>query len=600
MIRNPEEDSRTLDRYQDGLLRPLSTEIAGEYTTAYGYDAANRLASVWHQPALDATTKAPAGAADFAYTYEPDSYGLVKAVTRTGGHTVANTWEEDRNVLLGRNNHTGTPASPVSKYDYEILSNGNPTGKGANSIGQRTSLITSGSAFATAPAYTWSYNGAGELTEADDTSSSNNDRAFQYDAIGNREKTVNGLADTLGAAPVNYVANSLNQYTTANGVALPTTPAPAPYDEDGNMTRGPLPASDAGTHATLVWDAENRLVSATVTKNTVTTTTNYSYDAQSRRTVKQVVGGSATLYIHDGWNLIAEYSGTTLTKTYTWGMDLSGSMQGAGGVGGLLAVKEGSASYYPTFDGNGNVSEYLDSNNVVQAHYEYDAFGNTLVATGPKKDDFAHRFSNKYHDAETGLYYYGYRYYDPTTGRWPSRDPIREAGGPNLYGFVGNCVVNKFDYLGLESLCDTCEKGKKLGEADEGVKTLIDRMKEKGCKLPTVKCRCKEKGEKGGGHFDHVTNAIALFCNSVAGSNYFKLLTIHEYAHAYDSCFGLKATDCAKRACLEIRAYKFAQCAGLKDPVKKEECVRKGAEESVGHYCRNASGWVKSAWKNCY
>ncbi|MCP5404606.1 MAG: hypothetical protein H6922_00055, partial [Pseudomonadaceae bacterium] len=399
--------TRTLDRHHDDLLRPLSTEIAGEYTTAYGYDAANRLASVWHQPALDATTKAPAGAADFAYTYEPDSYGLVKAVTRTGGHTVANTWEEDRNVLLGRNNHTGTPASPVSKYDYEILSNGNPTGKGANSIGQRTSLITSGSAFATAPAYTWSYNGAGELTEADDTSSSNNDRAFQYDAIGNREKTVNGLADTLGAAPVNYVANSLNQYTTANGVALPTTPAPAPYDEDGNMTRGPLPASDAGTHATLVWDAENRLVSATVTKNTVTTTTNYSYDAQSRRTVKQVVGGSATLYIHDGWNLIAEYSGTTLTKTYTWGMDLSGSMQGAGGVGGLLAVKEGSASYYPTFDGNGNVSEYLDSNNVVQAHYEYDAFGNTLVATGPKKDDFAHRFSNKYHDAETGLYYYG-------------------------------------------------------------------------------------------------------------------------------------------------------------------------------------------------
>lgn len=45
-------------------------------------------------------------------------------------------------------------------------------------------------------------------------------------------------------------------YTTANGVALPTAPSPAPYDGDGNMTRGPLPASDAGTHATLLWDAE--------------------------------------------------------------------------------------------------------------------------------------------------------------------------------------------------------------------------------------------------------------------------------------------------------------------------------------------------------
>ena len=45
--------------------------------------------------------------------------------------------------------------------------------------------------------------------------------------------------------------------------------------------------------------------------------------------------------------------------------------------------------------------------------------------------------------------YYGYRYYDPVTGRWPSRDPIGERGGVNLYGFVGNDVVNRWDYLGL-------------------------------------------------------------------------------------------------------------------------------------------------------
>jgi RHS repeat-associated protein len=48
-----------------------------------------------------------------------------------------------------------------------------------------------------------------------------------------------------------------------------------------------------------------------------------------------------------------------------------------------------------------------------------------------------------------GVTYYGYRYYDPVTGRWPSRDPIEERGGLNLYGFVGNNVVNKFDLLGL-------------------------------------------------------------------------------------------------------------------------------------------------------
>jgi hypothetical protein len=45
--------------------------------------------------------------------------------------------------------------------------------------------------------------------------------------------------------------------------------------------------------------------------------------------------------------------------------------------------------------------------------------------------------------------YYAYRYYDPVTGRWPSRDPIGERGGMNLYGFAGNNGVNSWDYLGL-------------------------------------------------------------------------------------------------------------------------------------------------------
>ena len=51
-----------------------------------------------------------------------------------------------------------------------------------------------------------------------------------------------------------------------------------------------------------------------------------------------------------------------------------------------------------------------------------------------------------------GVTYYGYRYYDPVTGRWPSRDPIGERGGVNLYGFVGNDGVNSWDLLGYYTL----------------------------------------------------------------------------------------------------------------------------------------------------
>ena len=54
-----------------------------------------------------------------------------------------------------------------------------------------------------------------------------------------------------------------------------------------------------------------------------------------------------------------------------------------------------------------------------------------------------------------GVTDYTYRYYDPVTGRWPSRDPIEEEGGVNLYGFVGNDGVNRWDLLGQKSIHDS-------------------------------------------------------------------------------------------------------------------------------------------------
>jgi RHS repeat-associated protein len=64
-----------------------------------------------------------------------------------------------------------------------------------------------------------------------------------------------------------------------------------------------------------------------------------------------------------------------------------------------------------------------------------------------------------------GLSYYGYRYYDPVTGRWPSRDPIEEEGGVNLYGFVVNNSIGKWDFLGLYTLGDARKSLKDNGIA---------------------------------------------------------------------------------------------------------------------------------------
>jgi RHS repeat-associated protein len=133
-------------------------------------------------------------------------------------------------------------------------------------------------------------------------------------------------------------------------------------------------------------------------------------------------------------------------------MDISGTMQGAGGVGGLLAVNQDGGVFYPAFDGNGNVTEYINAIGGVVAHYEYDAFGNTVSFSGTKAADFAYRFSTKPLDLTTGWLYYGYRFYDPLTGRWPSKDPIGESGGVNLYGFLRNDPSSWIDRLGWEPI----------------------------------------------------------------------------------------------------------------------------------------------------
>ncbi len=443
------EFTRTLDRSRDSLNRDTgfilgSTPVPGvgggapastivEAQAAYAYSATDgRIAQI-------SNPQIPNQA--FTYQYLPNS-DLIEKVTGSI-HSVTNSYEPNRDVLDLKQNRVGT--TTISSYDYAV-----------NAIGQRTGVATSGTAYPAVPSWLWSYDALGQVTAAD-SSVATSDRSYQYDAIGNRQKTANSLILPVAN---NYIANPLNQYTTIQQGGTGVSPV---YDFDGNATAYPLPVSPT-MNSTLIWDGENRL---TEVKNSAGTTLEQNlFDAGSRK-IATTANGITTLYLYDGWNCIAEYQGDTsvspvLKKTRLWGTDLSGSMQGAGGVGGMLSESSPITSSpitfnssYPTYDGNGNVSEYLDSTGQVTAHYEYDPFGNAVVNTDTS-NQFAYRFSTKPIGILTGLYYYGYRYYDPLTSRWPSRDPIAEEGGLNLYGFVGNDGLRRFDVLGLEE----CEDGK--------------------------------------------------------------------------------------------------------------------------------------------
>jgi RHS repeat-associated protein len=174
-----------------------------------------------------------------------------------------------------------------------------------------------------------------------------------------------------------------------------------------------------------------------------------------------------TLYTYEGWNVVAEKTTikeTATTTRYTWGEDLSGSLQGAGGIGGLLrssiveakpnGTRQTEHEHTFSYDSNGNIILLTGPKAQETARYSYDAFGKTLTATGPAAQTNRYQFSTKPVEEESGLVYYGYRWYDPVTGRWPSRDPIEEGGGVNLYGMVGNGGVNVVDRLGLYTVVD--------------------------------------------------------------------------------------------------------------------------------------------------
>jgi RHS repeat-associated protein len=430
--------TRVLDRSTDTFGRQSGTAVSAvgsgtpEHYTNYAYDNSGRLSTV----------TSPAGT--FTYTYTPNS-SLITTVSGPA-HTVTNTWEPNRDVLDVKENRIPSTTPPISSFNY-----------GVNAIGQRTGVQTTGSAFPSQPAdWTWGYDALGQVVSAD-SPTTGFDRAYEYDQIGNRKKSADSL--TLPASD-NYTANNLNQYTS-----VPSVPFVPSHDFDGNQIDALIhPEGAPAMEAVFVWDAENRLVTVK-DKSTNAVIVSYTYDSQSRR-IARTEGGNVTLYLYDGWNCLSEYtlqnSTFNLQAAYAWGLDLSGSLLGAGGVGGLLAttkfplpVGEGQGegvAYYATYDGNGNVSEYLTATGTIAAHYEYDPFGRTIVATGANAADFSCRFSSKSVDSATALYYYGYRYYDPVTGRWPSRDPMEESGGLNLYGFVGNAGLADLDMLGLASL----------------------------------------------------------------------------------------------------------------------------------------------------
>ena len=255
---------------------------------------------------------------------------------------------------------------------------------------------------------------------------------------------------------------------------LPQTPESFDYDDDGNLTED--------GRWIYRWDAEDRLI-AMETKTSIVSAfpglkqkLEFAYDSQGRRIRKQVqtwdtalnsgAGDWATVtdlrFVYDGWNLLMELdalNANAVVRSYAWGLDLSGTLQGAGGVGGLLWANTTTHSFAASSDGNGNIVAWVNTASLAFAgRADYGAFGEPVMRTG-MANALPFGFSSKYTDAETDLVYYGFRYYNASTGRWLSRDLIGESDGPNLYHMISNDPLNNIDYMGLRQIGSVISDG---------------------------------------------------------------------------------------------------------------------------------------------
>jgi RHS repeat-associated protein len=295
----------------------------------------------------------------------------------------------------------------------------------------------------------WSYlygDGLGNLTSATKVVDPNNNATnltftYSYDDIGNRLTSAE-----MGVNKV-YTPNELNQYDQIDIDGLVVT---IEYDHDGNPT--------SNGDWDLFWDAEDRLKSMSHKTNDMQIA--FTYDYRGFRVKKSVtVNGQLEKnigFLYDGNLVTAEIDlldpNKTIIRNYTWGLDPAGTTQEVGGIGALLETEvvnqdNGSSAYYYSInDAGGNVVNLLeadDNNNLsIVNSYEYGPFGQIIAST--ETVDNPYRFNTKYTDDETGLVYYGFRYYDAQNGRWLNSDPIGVDGGINTYNSVSNNMVNGF------------------------------------------------------------------------------------------------------------------------------------------------------------
>ncbi|WP_158247147.1 RHS repeat-associated core domain-containing protein [Geothermobacter hydrogeniphilus] len=475
----PLGQTTTYSYYPNGLLKTVR-DARGQVTT-YSYDAANRLVEVVYQDGssdsfaydevgnlvsyanavvsgvigyddlnrkISETVTIDGIVKDFSYSY--DHRGNKKTYTSPEGIVHTYAWlKNNRLAGVSFDGHSVGFGYDKTRLSRITFPNGVTTDYTYNAVGWLESITTSGSGGSlfqrgysfdkvgnitamtgNAGSTAYSYDLTYQLTGADHPAGSGlQDESYSYDRVGNRLIS----AWTSGSWSSN-ANNELLGYTGNDQV-----PVNYAYDANGNTvkeTRGVVVTE-------YVYNSRNRLERVHLPDGRVAS---YFYDPFGRR-VKKVVANVTTLYVYADEGLVGEYdSAGMLQKAYGWK---------PGGLWGTdpLYMRQGGAVYYYHNDHLGTPQRLSDASGNVVWSAGYQAFGLAVIDPASTVENNL-RFPGQYFDAETGLHYNWWRYFDPKLGKYYTYDPMGIFAGYNCYTYGYSNPINNFDNFGLNVVTD--------------------------------------------------------------------------------------------------------------------------------------------------
>lgn len=463
IVRSTNPDGKTVGYtyYRNGSRKNIRD--ADGLSTEYTYDTLNRIDSVTAE-------RLPTG-----YEYWPD--GLQKAVIYPNGSR-AETYYDSADRVVSIINYGRDTITPVSRYDYAYDANGNRLTQT-----EVHSAVNGGSPETTS----YAYDALNRLISAAYANGAS--IGYTYDSAGNRLSETGTDPVTGASVSREYKYGPQNILSYVIDHADPMSSVKYQYDLNGNIESQKTGLLDPATEdiASPVqvrrfgFDIRDKLSGVDLAGGGKAS---FDYDFNGMRT-KKITPSEETRYLYDGTSVLMEYNGATLNTAlkYNYASEL------------LSVVEAGHVrrSNYYLFDSLGSTSELLDDAGTVMSAYMYDPWGKIRLEAGSSPNP--RKFTGHYYDLETGLHYFGARYYDDNIGRFISQDPymgemnnppslhryMYAHGNPTYYTDpTGNYVESAIDLaslgVGIWSFGDNIENGNWGSAAIDAFGIAVDTL----------------------------------------------------------------------------------------------------------------------------